>query len=212
MLSPGGEYGSSLCTLTALCCLSCILGACFPQCTCMYIQNQIHQKAILPEVSFGKAPDLRPTTPASWPVCGPVSPPLLIFRALGLGAGPSWSALQERGLLGDPQSGLGSGWCEVGVGGCPDQLMRTPNAPQPGPLIASRLAGSGPGPPPPGSINSPSLQMAAGSSLASRFTGDGGGWQQVEDPHPASLEQGGPCCHSSVLARVWNTEQRGCRS
>lgn len=79
----------------------------------------------------------------------------------------------------------------VGAGGVPDRLMRTPNAPQPRLLIASRLAGSGPGPPPPGSINSPLLQMAAGSSLASRFTGDwgvaaGGG------PPPVSLGQGGP--------------------
>ena len=58
-----------------------------------------------------------PSTPASWPVCGPASP-LPVFRALGPGAGPSWSALQERGLLGDPQSGLGSGWCRVwGWGG-----------------------------------------------------------------------------------------------
>lgn len=55
MLSPGGGHGGSLCTLTALSCLSCILGACFPQCTCMYIQNQTRQKAILQEVSFGKA-------------------------------------------------------------------------------------------------------------------------------------------------------------
>ena len=57
--------------------------------------------------------------PTSWPVCGPVSPPpLLFFRAVGLGAGPSCSALQEKGLLGDPQSGFGSGWCGVwGLGG-----------------------------------------------------------------------------------------------
>lgn len=136
--------------------------------------------------------------PASWPVCGPVSP-LLVFRAQGLGADPSWSALQERGLLGDPQSGLGTGWRGVwGLGGVPDRLMRTPNAPQPGPLIASRLAGSEPGPPP-GSINSPSLQMAAGSSLASRFTGDWGGgsrWRTPTPPHwgkeaPAAAP---PCC------------------
>lgn len=81
-----------------------------------------------------------------------------------------------------PRHGVAWG---VGVGGGPDRLMRTPNAPQPGPLIASRLAGSEPGPPP-GSINSPSLQMAAGSSLASRFTGDWGGgsrWRTPTLPH-----------------------------
>lgn len=72
----------------------------------------------------------------------------------------------------------------VGAGGSPNRLMRTPNAPQPEPLIASRLAGSGPGPPPPGSINSPSLQMAAGSSLASRFTGDWGDGSRWRTPTP----------------------------
>lgn len=171
MLSPGGGHGGSRCTLTALCCPSCVLGCVSP------MHLYVYSKPNPPESNSARGflregPRSPPHTPASWPVCGPVSPPLLVFRALGLGAGPSWSALQERGLLGDPQSGLGSGWCGVGAGGCPDQMMRTPNAPQPGPLIASRLAGSGPGPPPPGSINSPSLQMAAGSSLASRFTGD----------------------------------------
>lgn len=92
-------------------------------CALVYIQNQTCQKAILREVSSRKAPapppprPPSPSTPASWPVCGPASR-LLVFRALGPGAGPSWSALQERGLLGDPQSGLGSGWCRVwGWGG-----------------------------------------------------------------------------------------------
>lgn len=61
--------------------------------------------------------------------------------------------------------------------------------PAPGLLIASRLARSGPGPPPPGSINSPSLQPAAGSSLASRFTGTGG--RAGGDP-TRLVRQGGP--------------------
>lgn len=104
----------------------------------------------------------------------------------------------------------------VGLGGAPDPLTGTPNTPQPGPLIASRLAGSGPGPPPPGSINSPSLQMAAGSSLASRFTGDwgvaaGGGPPAclvgVGRPPPA-----GPGCRSSLCPESGCWARRGCSS
>lgn len=156
----------------------------------MYVQNQTCQKAILHKVSSRKAPALphpppSAPTPASWPVCGPVSP-LPVFRALGLGAGPSWSALQERGLLGDPQSGLGSGWCGMwGLGGSrptDENSKRSParaaNRFQIGRVRAAAAAWLHKQPvAPDGGWLQPGEQVHGGT----------GGWQQVEDPHPALL-------------------------
>lgn len=175
------------------------MGACFPICTCMYIQNQTCQKAILQEVSFGKAPDLRLPHPLHPRILACVWPSLV--AAAGFQSSRPWSRSElecpaRKGApwrpLERPRLRVARGVGAEGGGG-PNRLMRTPNAPQPGLLIASRLAGSGPGPPPPGSINSPSLQMAAGSSLASRFTGewgDGSRWRTPTLPH---------CCRSSML-------------
>lgn len=171
----------------------------------MYIQKQTHRKAIPQDVSFWKAPDLPPPpTPVPTP---PPHPGLCVAQSRhcwfselkALERIRAGVPCKKGGSLETPRAASARGGAGCGGwGGGPDRLMRTPNAPQPGPLIASRLAGSEPGPPP-GSINSPSLQMAAGSSLASRFTGDwgvGSRWRTPTPPHwgkeaPAAAP---PCC------------------
>lgn len=207
-MGGGEDTNFSLCALYTFAVRPrCVLGTCFPM--HLYGDSKPNPPASNFASSFlWEGPRSPPPTPASWPVCGPVSP-LLVCRALGLGAGPSWSALQERGLLGDPQSSLGSGWrggvgCGGGCGGwgvgvsqpTDENSKCSPawaaNRFQIGRVRARAAAAWLHKQPvaPDGGRLQPGEQVHGGLE---------GGWQQVEDPHPASLGQGGPCCCSSAL-------------
>lgn len=199
----GRDADFLVCTLYTLAPFELCVGGVFPLRTRMYIQNQPARKQFFCKRFPGEGPGLHPPIPPTRPFHTPPHPRILAcvwpsLATAGFRSSRPWSRSElecpaRKGAPWRPpeQPQLRVVW-GVGAGGSPNRLMRTPNAPQPEPLIASRLAGSGPGPPPPGSINSPSLQMAAGSSLASRFTGDWGDGSRWRTPTPPSQGREAP--------------------